>query len=332
MLSRQTRLSYHVIVKLYPLLSLVLLSTAYAQTAVPKPSAAPQLPPGQESSAPPVKGPLADLDPNRVIATVGTEKMTAAQFDALVEGLPPQTQAYVRGPGKRQFMDRYVQIKVMANQAGIMHVDQVRGARQTIQFEEDKVLANLAFKAILENAKVDSAMLHKYYDEHTNDFQTISAHQILIRFKGSPVPVREGQKDLTEEEALAKAQELQKRLKAGEDFATIARDESADPKSAPLGGDVGTPFRRGQVVKPFEDAAFSLPVGQISDPVKSSLGYHIIRVDKNETKTFDEVKAEIESKLRLEMARKEADELKSAVEVKLDEKFFAVPVPGTTAK
>ncbi len=84
---------------------------------------------------------------------------------------------------------------------------------------------------------MDSDALHKYYDEHKNEFQQVSAHHVLIRFKGSPVPLKEGQKDLTEEEALAKAQEVEKRLKAGEDFGVIAKAESADTGSAAQGGD-----------------------------------------------------------------------------------------------
>jgi parvulin-like peptidyl-prolyl isomerase len=262
-----------------------------------------------------------------VVATIGTEKMTAAQFDAIIDGLPQQYQAQVRGPAKRQFMEQLVMIKVLAKQAAIMHLDQQASTKQQIEFARENILANMAGKAMVDNTKVDNDALKKYYDEHKEDYQQVSAHHILIRFAGSPVPLKDGQKDLTDEQALAKAQELAKALKGGADFATIAKVESADAGSAAQGGDLGAPFKHGQMVKPFEQAAFSLPVGQISDPVKTQFGYHIIRVDKVEFKTFEEAKTELEGKLKPELAKKQMDELKAGAGVKLDDTFFGPPAP-----
>jgi peptidyl-prolyl cis-trans isomerase C len=316
-------------VKIYPLLSVVVIAAAFGQTPAPKPSAPPSLAaPSPQHAAPgqlatPAPGPLAAAtDPDKVVATIGDEKMTAAQFDAIVDGLPQQYQAQVRGPGKRQFIEQYIMIKALAKQALAMNLDKLPATQQQMAFLKDNILANLAGKAIVDKIQIDDNELHKYYDEHKSEYQQVSAHHILIRFKGSPVPLKDGQKDLTEEEALAKAQELVKALKAGGDFGTIAKAESADAGSAAQGGDLGAPFKHGQMVKSFEDAAFSLTPGQISDPVKSQFGYHIIRVDKADFKTFDEVKSEIEGKLKPEIAKKKMDDIKSAYPVKLDDAFF----------
>jgi len=80
---------------------------------------------------------------------------------------------------------------------------------------------------------------------------------------------------LLEDEATAAA--VLARLKAGEDFGAVAKEVSTDTGSGPLGGDLGW-FGRGRMVAPFEEAAFSLPVGQVSEPVLSDFGYHIIQV------------------------------------------------------
>ena len=316
--------------KIYPILTALLFSAAYAQTPAPKPATPPpsqanpqHVTPGQLATPAP-QGPFAAADPNRVVATIGAEKMTAAQFDSIVDGLPQQYQAQARGPAKRQFMDQLVQIKVLAKEAVVMHLDQLPQTQQQISFARENILANLAGKAMVDASHVDDAAVQKYYDDHKGDFQSASAHHILIRFKGSPVPLKDGQKDLTEEEALAKAQEIEKRLKAGEDFATIAKAESADTGSGAQGGDLGT-FKHGQMVKAFEDAVFSLKEGQISEPVKTQFGYHIIRLDKLETKSFAEARPEIEAKLKPEIAKKRMEELQKSAGVQLDEGFFGPP-------
>ena len=79
-------------------------------------------------------------------------------------------------------------------------------------------------------------------------------------------------------QAKAQAEDLLERLRQGEDFATLAREHSGDTGSASAGGDLGY-FTRGRMVPEFEEAAFSLRPGEISEPVKSDFGYHIIRVD-----------------------------------------------------
>lgn len=78
---------------------------------------------------------------------------------------------------------------------------------------------------------------------------------------------------------LKTAQTVEAKLRAGGDFAALAKQYSKDPGSAAKGGELGW-FGHGQMVKPFDDAAFSLPVGKISQPIKSPFGYHIIQVEE----------------------------------------------------
>ena len=95
-------------------------------------------------------------------------------------------------------------------------------------------------------------------------------------------------------EAKKKAEEILAKARAGEDFAELARTYSEDPGSKAKGGEYT--FPRGRMVKPFEDTAFSLEPGQISDLVKTQFGYHIIKLSEKipaKTQTFDDVKADI---------------------------------------
>ena len=316
--------------KIYPLITAVLAVGAYAQTPAPKPAAtpapagntAPQTPPIKIEAAPT----QAPVDPNKVIATFGDQKITVAEFNDLIAGLPPQYQAQARGAGKRQMMEEIIKLKILANEATKAHLDLKPDIQKQIEFHKENILAGAEYQNLMNNVQVDDATAKAYYDAHKSDYQEVQARHILIRFKGSPVPLKEGQKDLTEEEALAKAQEIEKRLKAGEDFAKIAKEESADTGSGANGGELGM-FKHGQMVKPFEDAAFALQPGQISDPVKSQFGYHVIQTEKVVNKTFEEARPDINGKLKPEMAKKKVDELEKAANVKLDDSFFA-PAPA----
>src|SRR5271166_6967592 len=92
----------------------------------------------------------------------------------------------------------------------------------------DNILAQNAYQALAESSKPDEAALHAYYDAHKAEWETIKAKHILIRFKGSAVPLKTGQKDLSEEEALAKANDLRAKILAGGDFSKLAETESDD--------------------------------------------------------------------------------------------------------
>src|SRR6202042_967499 len=106
-------------------------------------------------------------------------------------------------------------------------------------------------------------------------------------------------------EAQHRAEDLLKQVKSGANFEDLAKKYSEDPGSAKQGGSLGW-IGRGQTVPEFEKAAFSLPKGQMSDLVKSSYGFHIIRVDDKQeahVRTLDEVKPEIEPVLKQQKAQ-----------------------------
>ena len=110
--------------------------------------------------------------------------------------------------------------------------------------------------------------------------------------------------DTSEEEALARAESLRERVMAGEDFAAVATESSEDAGSAADGGDLDW-VERGVMVAPFEEALFALDVGEISEPVKTPFGYHVILLTDlraGETKSFDEVRADLEGELRTRKA------------------------------
>ena len=323
--------------KIFAIVALFSMCSVEAQTP-PKPPV--KLPPMPQGSAAPVAppstvpvpfavpgaAPSAPADFNKVILTIGNEKITAGQYDDMLASLPPQVQTAARGPQKRQFVEQLVLLKLLSQEAVKRKVDQKPAVQKQLAFQRDNLLAGALYQDLLENVKVDTAAAQKYYEEHKSEYEQVKGRHILIRMKGSPSPATPNKKELTEDEALAKAQEIRKKLVAGEDFATLAKAESDDTGSGANGGDLGF-FKRGQMVPPFEQAAYSLPVGQISEAVKSQFGYHIIKIDRKDSKTFDEVREEIEKKLRPEIAKAEADDLRKKAPVMIDDSFFGPPAP-----
>ena len=158
--------------------------------------------------------------------------------------------------------------------------------------------------------------LQSYYNQHRDQYRTAEQAKVSHILIKTPLPGPDGKVDEKGvAEAQRRAEDLLKQLKAGAKFEDLARKYSEDPGSAKEGGSLGW-IGKGRTVPEFEKAAFSLPKGQISDLVKSSYGFHIIRVDDRQDahmKTLEEVKDQIEPILKQQkaqqIAQKQAEDL-----------------------
>ena len=256
-----------------------------------------------------------------VVLTVGTEKVTKSQFELLISTLPEQQRAAVQTPdGKRKLAEQYSEMLVLVQDARAKKLDQLPLVKTRLAMQEDQVLANAAFSALGE-AKPDQAAVQAYYNSHKAEWETLKGRHILIRFKGSQVPLRLNQKDLTEAEALAKAKELRAKIMAGAKFADVAQAESDDTGSGANGGDLGE-FSKGQMVPEFDNAAFAQPLGVVGEPVKTAFGYHIILIESRTTKSLADAKPEIELHMRPDMAQQGLDAMKKKTTITLDDTYF----------
>lgn len=271
---------------------------------------------------PPVALPA--VPPNKVVLTVGDVTITAGQFDALVDSLPEQVRAQARGPARTQLAQNLARVIVLAKEGKRLKLDETPTYKTQAEFQAENILAALVYTQITKDNTPSEAELRKYYEDHKAEFEQVHARHILIRFQGSSLPIKAGQKDLTEAEALAKAQALRQRIQGGEDFAKIATQESDDAGSAVSGGDLGT-FRHGQMVPSFEQVAFALKPGEVSDPVKTQFGYHVIKVESKDNKSFEDVRPDLERQLAPVQAQKAVDDLVKKTPAVLDPEFFPKP-------
>ena len=157
---------------------------------------------------------------------------------------------------------------------------------------------------VREKVTISDEETRSFYDKNPQLFQQpeqVKASHILIK-------VAADAPDDQKAEARKKIELIQQKVMKGEDFATLAKTYSEGP-SGPRGGDLGY-FRRGQMVKPFEDAAFSLKPNETSEIVETRFGYHLIKVDdKKPAKkmTYAEVKDRLNEHLKKQKADSESD-------------------------
>ncbi len=260
----------------------------------------------------------------KVVLTIGTEKITDKQFDSFVDALPDQIKAQAKGPMKRQIAEQMVRVRLLSAEAKKRGIDKEPGFVAKAAFQYDNLLAGELFADMQKEVKSDDAALQKYFNAHKQELEFVQARHILIRYKGSAVPMREGQKELTEEESLAKATELRKKIMAGEDFAKLAKAESDDVGSGNVGGDLGN-FKRGQMVPAFEQAAFSAKLNEVTEPVKTQFGYHIIKVEKRAD--FNELKPDLEKRVKPDAAREHVEDFRKKATVVFDDAFFGPESP-----
>jgi peptidyl-prolyl cis-trans isomerase C len=179
---------------------------------------------------------------------------------------------------KRDYLITYLTDVVIVSQAAEKQkVDQRDDVKARLTFDHNRVLMEAMLTDSGKAALTDDAM-HKVYDEAVKQVpaeEEVHARHILVG---------------TEDEAKA----IEDQLKKGADFAALAKEKSKDPGAAD-GGDLGY-FTKDQMVPEFADAAFKLDKGQISDPVHTQFGWHVIKIEDKRTKptpTFDQVKAQL---------------------------------------
>jgi peptidyl-prolyl cis-trans isomerase C len=316
-----------------PLFCSVLLPLALLAQNPPAPD---QNPPAPKMTVTPIAPtritlPPANMPPDTVILVIGDMKITRAQFELLLQKgaaeRMPQTE-------RRKMAVALADIVTLAAEARRQALDQTPYAQMNLAIVADQWLANLVVTKEVRDKPVDEAAAKAYYDKNLTQFDQVTARHILIRFHGSPLPLRPDQKDLTDEEALAKARDLKKKLDAGADFAEMAKAESDDTASAKNGGLLGPPFGRGQMVPEFENAAFAATVGKATDPVKTAYGYHLILVTEHKPKTYEQVKADVGQQVKQQAERQYVEAVRLRTKVTIDETYFGRPdaPPPTLAK
>jgi len=287
------------------MLTTALPATVYAQDAAP---AAPAQTPAEAPAQP------AQPDPEAVVATVGDETITEADLTFAAEDLG-QDLANVPPADRRAFLlTVLIDMKVMAKGARDAGLDQTEIFARRLGYLEERALRRAYFAETVA-AKVTPEAIAAAYDTFVADFQPqpeIRARHILVA---------------TEDEAKA----IKAEIEGGRPFEELAAEKSTDG-SAANGGDLGF-FGQGMMVQPFSDVAFSLEPGQLSDPVQTQFGWHLIKVEEKRESTpptMQQLMGQLQQQVLFTAFEDAVTELKADLPVNIPDPALAAAVSAQT--
>jgi peptidyl-prolyl cis-trans isomerase C len=218
---------------------------------------------------------------SKVVARVGDAEITQQQVDQLVNQLPPEQAAFFKTPaGQEKVVEELVSRELLLLWGESQKVDTREGFAEDLARLRSNLMRDYAVQAIIENVSATDEEVQVFYDENIDKFalpEKVRARHILVK---------------TEEEAAKILEEI----RAGKPFEEAAKEFSSCP-SKEEGGNLGF-FSKGQMVPEFETAAFALEAGEISEPVKTQFGWHIIMMEEKEPSSvvpLEDVSGEIKS-------------------------------------
>ena len=243
----------------------------------------------------------------KIVARINGQPVYAWEM-ALAENEIEDELGQVSADMRRGLVLRYViDTRLMALAGTSAGLDKERAFKRRVHYNRNQAMRDTYFEKNVRGG-VGDKQLREIFDREIKKFKPapeVRARHILVK---------------KEEDAL----DMIERLNRGEEFATLAREKSQGP-SGRNGGDLGF-FTKGQMDKGFEEAAFSLKSGEISAPVKSSFGWHIIKVeDARMTKapTFEELKDQIKGQLVQAKSRQVTSDLRKTSNVEVLDKALA---------
>ncbi|WP_026895425.1 peptidylprolyl isomerase [Clostridiisalibacter paucivorans] len=223
------------------------------------------------------------MDKNKVLAVVEGTEITEKDVDFLLQGLGPQQgMQFNSEEGRKQLLQELINQQLFYLEAIENNMDKDEEFQNELERVKESLLKQYAIRDLLNNAEVVEDEVTEYYNEHREQFtapESVKASHILV----------------SDED---KAKEIVKELNEGMSFKEGAKKYSTCP-SKEKGGDLGY-FSKGRMVPEFENAAFDMNVGDVSEPVKTQFGFHIIKVEDKKPaaiKTLGEVRDQIYKQL-----------------------------------
>ena len=243
-------------------------------------------------------------EPSKVLVRVGSEDITEAEVLEFIQPFGQQAvMLYGTEQGRKMILDDVISMRLYALDAEAQKLDQTPEFQAQLQSARRAMLAQASMREAIKGLTVSDDEARKFYDDNPEMFKNperVHARHILV----------------SGDENLAK---VQAELKSGKSFDVVAKENSIDPGSAANGGDLGE-FPRGMMVPEFEKAAFELKnPGDVSEPVKTQFGWHIIKLEERIPESpmpFEQVKSRLLQELQEQKTQTLLQEKAKALEEK----------------
>jgi peptidyl-prolyl cis-trans isomerase C len=240
---------------------------------------------------------------DKVLAVAAGYEITEKDLNAIISRYPQEQRGALQSePKKKELLEQLISFELMNKFGKEIGLDKTQEYKEAIENISKEVITSMAINKVLADVTVTDDEVKKYYDDNKEAFgkpATVSARHILVE---------------TEEEAKKAKEEI---LSGSISFGDASMKYSMCPSNQ-QGGNLGE-FSKGMMVPEFEEAAFNAVIGEITEPVKTQFGYHLILVDtKNEAsvKSFDEVKDNVLNQLLQQNQHTKYDQILKELEGK----------------
>lgn len=262
-----------------------------------------------------------------IVASVGGEDMTAEQVEALRAGLPDQMRRSMQGMDNRAFLNAYANMLALERAAVEEGYDQQEPFNQQLEYLRMQFLGEIFMTRYNATLEVPENIKKDFYDVNERVYAQINTSAIYIDFTSGNGPT--GMRN--EEDARALADKVVAELRAGASFPEMAKRYSDDEESREKGGFLGEFTAESQLPAQLKNVILRLPEGEISAPVRDNARFYIFRADSRSARPYDEVKEDVEQRLRGLMFRRKLEEVRESVKVeyKNDDFLNRRPFPGS---
>ena len=298
--------------------------SGWAQSTVPaSPTPAQQPAPG----APPVIAPAApskpQVPPDKVVMKVGDKQITAAEFQAIIQTLPPQVQRAAEIRGLKDVGDQYAKLVAIAEKAKSDGIDQKPDVKVKIELQQMQLLAQGEYQKINEDIKITPDDISQYYKDHQHDFEQVEIRQVSVRKRAANA--KADAPGLPEADAKAKAEAIRAALASGEDAQKVHDQFKMD--NVVFFDPAPRAVRHGQLAGAMDQTAWSLKDGQVSDIQDNPVNFYFLQVVKHDTPALADVSKEIEGKIKEQKSQAALDSVESGAKIWLDPEYFTEVKP-----
>ena len=294
--------------------------TSSSQSSQTSPAASSQLKPrGPEASA--------QQDPNHIVAKIGDKDITAKQALDILQTLRVEDRKRYENNLAALVQQIYMEDQ-LASQAIQMKLDQQSPWKEQLKLARSNILTQAYLSQPATGGASDDPK--SYYDAHGADFDQVKLSGILVAFNPPGTPANSGAMQRTEAAAKEKADDLEKKIKAGGDFSAIARTDSDNQQSSVRGGDLGQ-SAVGNLPPAIKDRVLKMQPGEVSEPIQVPGGYYILKLDSKSRIPFETARPTIVQKQQNDKAQAALKQQMDRYKIQVQDPNFFNASSGTSA-